>query len=197
MQNSAVKKIVLFASGAGTNAENIIKFFQQKKNTKVTAVFSNNPSAGALKKAHRLDVKALHFDRESFYHSKEVLNVLKDLKPDLIVLAGFLWIFPEPILKEFPNKVINIHPALLPKYGGKGMYGMKVHDAVLAEKEMETGISIHYVNERFDEGELIFQKTVPVDTGDTAEDIAAKVHELEYEFYPKVIEKLLFPSAND
>ena len=197
MQNSLPKKIVLFASGSGTNAENIIKYFQKKDKAEVVALFSNKISAKALKRAHDLSVKTLHFDRESFYHSKDVLNVLKDLQPDLIVLAGFLWIFPEPILKEFPNKVINIHPALLPKYGGKGMYGMKVHDAVIADKEMETGISIHYVNEKFDEGELIFQKTVPVETADTAEDIAAKVHELEYEFYPKVIEKLLFPSENE
>lgn len=194
--NSSSKKIVIFASGNGSNAENIINYFKDRDNADVVAVFSNNRSAKVLRRAHNLNVKALHFDRESFYESDDVLNLLKDMQPDLIVLAGFLWIFPNKILKRFPNKVINIHPALLPKYGGKGMYGMNVHKAILEQKEVETGISIHYVNEKYDEGELIFQTTVRIDPEDTVEEIASKIHELEYEYFPKVIEKLLFPSKD-
>jgi phosphoribosylglycinamide formyltransferase-1 len=193
---SQKKQIVIFASGSGTNAENIIRYFKKTEKATVAAVFSNNRSAKVLRRAHDLGVKALHFDREALYHSNEILNLLKDIKPELIVLAGFLWIFPDNILKEFPNKVINIHPALLPKFGGKGMYGMRVHEAVVAQKEVETGISIHFVNEKYDEGELIFQCTLPVEPADTAEDIAAKIHELEYEHFPQVIENLLFPSED-
>lgn len=195
--NSSKKKIVIFASGSGTNAENIIKYFQETKKVEVAAVFSNNKSAKALRRAHNHNVAALHFDKDALYNSNEVLNLLKDMNPDLIVLAGFLWIFPVSILKEFPNKVINLHPALLPKYGGKGMYGMNVHHAVLENKEPETGISIHYVNEKYDEGEIIFQARTPIEANDSAEDIAQKIHQLEYEHFPKVIENLLFPKNND
>lgn len=194
--NSQKKKLVIFASGSGTNAENIIKHFQGSQTAEVKAVFSNNRSAGALKRAHKLQVKAIHFDREALYETNEVLNLLKDLKPDLIILAGFLWIFPSRILRKFPNKVINLHPALLPKYGGKGMYGMNVHRAVVEKKELETGISIHFVNDKYDEGELIFQTRIPVDPLDSAQDVAEKIHQLEYEHFPKVIEKLLFPQEN-
>lgn len=194
-QNSAKKKIVIFASGNGSNAENIIKYFQNNGKAEVAAVFSNVRTAKVLRRAHDLDVKALHFDREALYESNEILNLLKDMKPDLIVLAGFLWIFPGKILKRFHNKVINIHPALLPKYGGKGMYGMNVHREVLRQQEPETGISIHFVNDKYDEGELIFQKTVPIHASDSAEDIAEKIHALEHEHFPKVIEKLLFPNG--
>lgn len=190
------KKIAIFASGSGTNAENIIKYFKNSGKAEVTAVFSNKRSAKVLKRAHDLEVKAFHFDREALYHSNEILNLLKDMQPDLIVLAGFLWIFPDKILHEFPNKVINLHPALLPKYGGKGMYGMNVHRAVLEKKEIETGITIHYVNEKYDEGKIIFQASTPVEPTDSAEDIAEKIHQLEYENFPKVIENLLFPSKN-
>lgn len=187
---------MIFASGNGSNAENIIKYFQKNGTAKVVAVFSNNRTANVLRRAHNLDVKALHFDREALYETDDVLNLLKDMKPDLIVLAGFLWIFPKKILKRFHNRVINIHPALLPKYGGKGMYGMNVHKAILEQKEIETGISIHYVNEKYDEGEIIFQTTTSIEPEDTVEDIAAKIHDLEYEHFPKVIEQLLFKSEN-
>ena len=190
------KKLVIFASGSGTNAENIIKYFQKDQRVKVVAVFSNNRAAKALERAHKLNVKALHFDREALYESNEMLNLLKDMNPDLIVLAGFLWIFPQKILNKFKDRVINIHPALLPKFGGKGMYGMKVHQSVVEMKELETGISIHYVNENYDEGKLIFQATCPVEPSDTAEDIANKIHALEYRHFPEVIEKLLFPAEN-
>ena len=194
--NSNKKKIVIFASGSGTNAENIIKHFQASGKAEVVAVFSNKRSAKVLKRAHDLEVKALHFDRDALYASNEILNLLKDMDPDLIVLAGFLWIFPDTILHEFHNKVINLHPALLPKYGGKGMYGMNVHRAVVEKKEVKTGITIHYVNEKYDEGEIIFQASTPVDPTDSAEDIAEKIHQLEYEHFPQVIEDLLFPSKN-
>lgn len=187
---------MIFASGSGTNAENIIKYFHKDQKVKVEAVFSNNRSAKVLERAHKLNVKALHFDRESIYGSNEMLNLLKDMNPDLIVLAGFLWIFPQNILEMFKDRVINIHPALLPKYGGKGMYGMKVHEAVVEKKDLETGISIHYVNENYDEGKLIFQATCPVEPTDTAEDIANKIHALEYRHFPEVIENLLFPSTD-
>ncbi|NJW53873.1 phosphoribosylglycinamide formyltransferase [Salinimicrobium sp. CDJ15-91] len=190
------KKIVIFASGNGSNAENIIKYFQARDNAKVVAVFSNNRTAKVLRRAHDLEVKALHFDREALYDSDDVLNLLKDMQPDLIVLAGFLWIFPKKILKRFPNKVINIHPALLPKYGGKGMYGMNVHKAILEQKEIETGISIHYVNDKYDEGKIIFQATTGIHPDDTVESIAEKIHDLEHENFPKVIEKLLFPKED-
>ncbi len=184
-------KIVIFASGNGTNAENIIKYFQDSKIATVTAVFSNNKKAPVLKKAHNLGVKALHFDREAFFETNEVLNVLKDLKPDLIVLAGFLWLFPNKILKKFPNRVINLHPALLPKFGGKGMFGEAVHKAVIDQREMETGITIHYVNDRYDEGEAIFQAKIPVQPNMTPSQLAGKIHELEYKHFPLVIEDLL------
>lgn len=184
-------KIIIFASGSGTNAENIIKFFQNSVNTEVAAVFSNRRSAGALKKAHDLNVKALLFDKEAFYHSNDILNIIKDIEPDLIVLAGFLWLFPSKIIREFPDKIINIHPALLPKFGGKGMYGAKVHESVIAKREKESGISIHYVNEKYDEGQMIFQATTPVDENDTPESLAGKIHELEYRHFPQVIQQLL------
>ncbi|MCC8359436.1 phosphoribosylglycinamide formyltransferase [Salinimicrobium sediminilitoris] len=196
VENSPKKKIVIFASGNGSNAENIIKYFLKQGTAEVVAVFSNNRTAKVLRRAHDLEVKALHFDREALYESDDVLNLLKDIKPDLIVLAGFLWMFPKKIIKRFPNKVINIHPALLPKYGGKGMYGMNVHKAILEQKEVETGISIHYVNDKYDEGELIFQTTTAIEAKDTVEDIAEKIHQLELEYFPKVIENLLFSSED-
>ncbi|WP_108804680.1 phosphoribosylglycinamide formyltransferase [Aquimarina sp. Aq107] len=187
-----MKRIIIFASGSGTNAENIIKYFQERKNAEVTHVFSNNLRAKVLKRAHDLKVKALHFDKESFYTSNDVLNILKDAQPDVIVLAGFLWIFPKKIIDIFPNKVINIHPALLPKYGGKGMYGNHVHEAVVRNKEKETGITIHYVNEHYDEGAIIFQAKTPVEHHYSADDVARAIHELEYKHFPIVIEELLF-----
>lgn len=189
--NSSQKKIVIFASGTGTNAENIIKYFQDSSIARVVAVFSNRKSAKVLRKAHDLKVKALYFDRDALYKSKEVLHVLEDMQPDLIVLAGFLWVFPANILEAFPNKVINIHPALLPNYGGKGMYGAKVHEAVINNKDEESGISIHYVNEKYDEGEIIFQTKTRIEKNDTADSLAGKIHQLEYKHFPEVIEQLL------
>jgi phosphoribosylglycinamide formyltransferase-1 len=186
-----MKRVVIFASGSGSNAENLIKFFHNSDNASVIQVLTNNPHAKVLDRCKRLKVSALSFNRMAFSKSDDVLNILKTNKPDLIVLAGFLWKFPEFVLKEFNNKVINIHPALLPNYGGKGMYGMHVHRAVVANKETETGITIHYVNENYDEGAIIFQAKCEVLTSDSAEDVAEKIHLLEMEHFPKVVNRLL------
>jgi phosphoribosylglycinamide formyltransferase-1 len=190
------KRIVIFASGSGTNAENIIKYFQNSDLAEVVQVFSNKKEAKVLERAQNLGIAADFFGKEALMASDGVLKKLKELKPDLIVLAGFLWKFPEIILNAFPYKVINIHPALLPKYGGKGMYGNFVHEAVLANKEKETGISIHYVNENYDEGALIFQKEVKLSKEDTPETVAQKVHQLEYQWFPKIIEEVLRKVSN-
>ena len=186
-----MKRIVIFASGSGSNAENLIKFFHNSDNASVIQVLTNNPHAKVLERAKQLKVSALSFNKIAFSKTDDVLNILKASNPDLIILAGFLWKFPEAILNVFPNKVINVHPALLPKYGGKGMYGMHVHEAVVANKEPKTGITIHYVNEHYDEGAIIFQAKCNVDNNDSAKDVAAKIHKLEMEYFPKVVEKLL------
>ncbi|MEP3837516.1 MAG: phosphoribosylglycinamide formyltransferase [Algibacter sp.] len=186
-----MKRIVIFASGSGTNAENLIKFFHNSDNATVIQVLTNNPHAKVLERAKKLKVSALSFNKIALSKTHDVLNILKASKPDLIVLAGFLWKFPEHILNEFPNKVINVHPALLPKFGGKGMYGMNVHKAVVENKETETGITIHYVNEHYDEGAIIFQAKCDVNPNDTAENVASKIHELEMEHFPKVVADIL------
>ena len=186
-----MKRIVIFASGSGTNAENLIKFFHNRDNASVIQVLTNNPRAKVIERCNTHKTSSLSFNRTALYKTSHVLDVLKSSQPDLIVLAGFLWKFPETILNEFPNKVINIHPALLPKYGGKGMYGKHVHEAVVANNETETGITIHYVNEHYDEGAVIFQAKCNVDTADTAEDVAAKIHELEMKHFPEIVNELL------
>ena len=186
-----MKRIVIFASGSGSNAENLIKFFQDSDVAEVIQVLTNNPHAKVLDRCKNLKISALSFNRIAFSKTNHVLDILNTLQPDLIILAGFLWKFPEHILNIYPNKVINIHPALLPKFGGKGMYGMHVHEAVVAQKETETGITIHYVNENYDEGAIIFQAKCDVLTSDSAQDVAAKIHELEMEHFPKVVEELL------
>lgn len=185
------KRIVIFASGSGTNTQNIIQHFQKGELAEVVLVLSNKKDAKVLERSKILFVSALSFTKEELNSETGVLNLLKAAQPDLIVLAGFLLKFPEIILKAFPNKVINIHPALLPKYGGKGMYGHHVHEAIVANREQETGITIHFVNEKYDEGKIIFQKRVAISEDDTAENVAEKIHELEYEFFPKVIETVL------
>jgi len=185
------KRIAIFASGTGTNAENIIHFFASHSLAEVVLVLSNSPTAGALKKATDLGVKTAVFNRKDFYETTNVSSTLSKNGIDFIVLAGFLWLFPESILKNYPNKVINIHPALLPKYGGKGMYGMHIHRAILDNKEQETGITIHYVNSVYDEGEIIFQAKTTVSASDTPESVAQKIAELEKEHFPSVIEKII------
>lgn len=186
-----MKRIVVFASGSGTNAQNIIEYFQKSDFAEVTLVLSNKKNAKVLERAKNLNVPSISFTKEDFRDSDNVLIILKNEFPDLIVLAGFLWKFPESILNVFPNKIINIHPALLPKYGGKGMYGSHVHESIIKNKETETGITIHYVNENYDEGAVIFQKKVMLSERDSAVSVAEKVHQLEYEFFPKIIEEVL------
>tara|TARA_R100001132_G_C3258481_1_gene83334 strand:+ start:65 stop:721 length:657 start_codon:yes stop_codon:yes gene_type:complete len=190
------RRIIIFASGSGTNTQNIIEHFQHSKIAKVVRVLSNNKNAKVLERAKALKTQASFFTKEELNAEHGVLKILKKDKPDLIVLAGFLWKFPEIILKEFPNKVINIHPALLPKYGGKGMYGNYVHEAVVKNAEKETGITIHYVNEQYDEGAVIFQKSIALTENETSETVAEKVHKLEYTYFPKVIEDLLTSTKN-
>ena len=185
-----MKKIVVFASGSGTNAENIIKYFASSETGMVVAVFTNNPSAKVIERAKNNEIPTEVFSKEELIESK-VLQKLNLIEPDLIVLAGFLLKFPENIIASYPNKIINIHPALLPKYGGKGMYGMNVHKAIVENKEKETGITIHYVNENYDEGGVIFQKKVVVLGTDTADVIAEKIHDLEQRYFPEVISDLL------
>ncbi|MDI1254837.1 MAG: phosphoribosylglycinamide formyltransferase [Flavobacterium sp.] len=185
-----MKNIVLFASGSGSNAENIILHFRQNKTARVTAVFCNNLNAGVIAKAENLDIPVVLFSKSEL-NEAIVLHKLQVFRPDLIVLAGFLLKFPDNIIGNYPNKIINIHPALLPKYGGKGMYGMNVHNAILQNKDIETGISIHYVNEHYDEGGLIFQAKIGIEDCVSAEAIALRIHQLEKEHFPIQIEKLL------
>ena len=185
------KRIVIFASGSGTNAQNVIQYFQQGEIAEVVLVLTNKKDAKVIERAKNLNVETLYFNKSELIDEKGVLQVLKDINPDLIVLAGFLLKFPESILTNFHNRVINLHPALLPKYGGKGMYGHHVHQAVIENGEKETGITIHYVNENYDEGKIIFQRSTPLSDRDTPETVAEKIHQLEYNYFPKVIESLL------
>lgn len=186
-----MKKILIFASGSGTNAQNIIEYFNELVEKKVSLVFSNNKDAKVLDRAKNLGVDTVVFTREDLYQNSKVIEMLANEKPNLIVLAGFLWLIPSSIIKKFPNKIINIHPALLPKYGGKGMYGMHVHRAVIDNNETESGITIHFVNEEYDAGDIIFQATCPVEKDDTPDLLAQRIHKLEHEHFPKVIEKVL------
>lgn len=184
-----MKKIAIFASGSGSNAENIIRFFENDPRNRVSLVLCNKPDAYVLERAKRLGVPALVFNREQFYHSDLILDRLKAEAVDLIVLAGFLWKVPANLLAAYPDRIINIHPALLPKFGGKGMYGEHVHEAVIAAGEKESGITIHHVNDCYDEGAAIFQATCPVLPDDTPDTLAAKVHALEYAHFPRVIKE--------
>ncbi|TRX72038.1 phosphoribosylglycinamide formyltransferase [Carboxylicivirga sp. M1479] len=186
-----MKKIVLFASGSGSNVENIVNFFQKNSSVEITAVFTNNPKAFVIERCAKLNIRCQVFSRKDFRENLSVLEELKAIKPDLIVLAGFLWLIPAEYVQAFPNKIINIHPALLPKYGGKGMYGQHVHEAVVDNQESESGITIHYVNEHYDEGNIIRQEKCLVSNSDTADDVATKVHALEYEYFPIAIKDLL------
>ena len=185
-----MKRIVIFASGSGSNAENIIKFFNHTKTATVTNVLCNNKYAKVFDRCKKLETKCLHFSKNDFSVSDTVLNILKN-EADFIILAGFLWRIPQKIVAAFPKKIINIHPALLPKYGGKGMYGMHVHNAVKENNEEETGITIHYVNENYDEGAVIYQAKTALNTKDTPETIAEKIHLLEQHYFPKVIEEVI------
>lgn len=185
-----MKKIVLFASGGGSNAEQIMQYFDEKQGYTVAAVFTNNKTAGVIERAKNYDIPVFIFTREELNEGK-VLQSINQIAPDIIVLAGFLLKFPSDIIAAYPHKVINIHPALLPKYGGKGMYGMHVHRAVLENKDKESGITIHYVNDNYDEGNIIYQHAVAVEECLSAEEVALKVLALEHEHFPRVIEEIL------
>lgn len=188
-------RILILASGSGSNAENISIYFNRHESIKVIYILTNNKKAKVLERAKRLNIKSLVFNRNDFNDKTKLTEFLKK-EADLIVLAGFLWKIPEHIIDAFPNKIINIHPALLPKYGGKGMYGMNIHKAVVENKEEKTGITIHYVNENYDEGAIIFQANTPVAKFDSPEDVAHKIHELEFKYFPKIIEEVIKSNIN-
>ncbi len=185
-----MKNIAVFASGSGTNAENIVKYFQDSDLARVAVIFCNRKHAGVMDRAHKLGVRSIYFDKSELGNG-QVLSKLKESKIDFIALAGFLLKIPSDIIQEYENRIINIHPALLPDYGGLGMYGMAIHAAVVENQEEETGITIHYINDDYDEGEIIFQESVEIDFEDTPEDVQYKVLQLEHKHYPEVIEYLI------
>lgn len=186
-----MKKIAIFASGEGTNAQNIIDYFKTSDKLNVALVVSNKATANVLNRAKKAGIPTLLISRTDFYDSNNTIHALKAAHIDFIVLAGFLWMIPQNLVQAYPHKMINIHPALLPKFGGKGMYGMHVHKAVVEAGESESGISIHYVNEQYDEGKIIAQHRCNISKDDTPETVAAKIHQLEQEFFPKAIEKIV------
>ncbi len=185
-----MKNIAVFASGSGTNAERIFERFDQHTHAQVRLLLTNNPKARVIIRAAQYKISVLVFDRSIFLHTDEVLEALQEAQIDLIVLAGFMLKVPDNILKAYPDRVINIHPALLPNYGGKGMYGIHVHQAVVKAREKTSGISIHLCNENYDEGKIILQVSCAISPEDTAEDVAAKVQKLEHQYYPKVVEEV-------
>lgn len=182
-------RIAIFASGSGTNAEEIFKYFKSNTSIEVVGLLSNNPEAYAIQRAKNYGVATLTFTRNQFRDTTEVIDWLKERQVTHIVLAGFMWLVPQYLIQAFPDKIVNIHPALLPKFGGKGMYGMHVHEAVKSAGETETGITIHLVNEKYDEGKILFQAFCAISSTDSPEDIANKVHQLEHTHFPRVIEK--------
>lgn len=186
-----MKKIAVFASGAGSNTARIIDWFRAHKTIRVALIVCNNPEANVLKISAKENIPSLILQKEKFFQSDAYIKELAEREIDLIVLAGFLWKIPVAIIKAFPDKIINIHPALLPKYGGKGMYGQYVQQAVINNKETESGISIHYVDEVYDHGKIIFQATCPVLENDTPASLALRISALEHAYYPKLIEQLL------
>jgi phosphoribosylglycinamide formyltransferase-1 len=188
---NVVKKIAVFASGAGTNAENIARYFADSKKIKLELILTNNPFAGIIDRAKSLGVTCIVFSKKEFYESQAVLHILLEKKIDLIVLAGFLLLVPPSLITAFEKRIVNIHPALLPDFGGKGFYGKKVHQSVIDSGSIWSGITIHEVNEKFDDGAILFQAACYVSKDDTAESLAAKIHQLEYLYFPVVIEKML------
>lgn len=184
-------KIAIFCSGSGSNAQKIIEYFQEHKSAEVVLLLSNNKNAYALERAKSLGVPTRVFDKAQFSQSQTIVNELKELGVNWIILAGFLWLVPENLIEAYPNSIVNIHPALLPSYGGKGMYGMYVHEAVVKAKEKESGISIHMVNKEYDKGTIVFQAKCFLTDEDTAETLAKKIQALEHEHFPKVIDALI------
>lgn len=191
-----MKKIAIFASGSGSNAENIIQYFAGKPEICVKKIFCNVPGAYVLERAKKHHVPVVVFNREELRSPEKICRQLEEEGIDYIVLAGFLWLMPACITAAYPDRIINIHPALLPAYGGKGMYGHHVHEAILAAGEKESGITIHFVNDHYDEGMTIFQARCPVLASDTPDSLAARVHELEYQYFPEVIEKTISACKN-
>jgi phosphoribosylglycinamide formyltransferase-1 len=191
-----MRNIAIFASGSGSNAQNIAEYFLNDPEIRVSLILANKPDAYVLERAKKLGIDSVVFTRNDFYESDFVIKVLLKRQIDFIVLAGFLWFVPDYLLKAFPKRIINIHPALLPKHGGKGMYGDRVHQAVIQSGDAFTGITIHYVNDHYDEGEIIFQDSFEIQPGDTAESIAKKVHALEYKHFPRVIEEVINSSVS-
>ncbi|AMR34289.1 phosphoribosylglycinamide formyltransferase [Mucilaginibacter sp. PAMC 26640] len=185
------KRIAIFASGSGSNAQKIMEHFKRNADAEVVLILTNNPQAYVLQRADNFEIPSHVFTRREFYDTDDVIALLKNLQVDIIVLAGFLWLVPPSLLSAFPNKIINLHPALLPKFGGKGMYGDNVHKAVLAAGEEESGITIHFANTQFDEGEIIHQSRFKIEPGDNLEMVKFKVQQLEHMHFPKVIETLL------
>ena len=185
------RKIAIFASGSGSNAQKIVEHFKENSNIEVSLILTNNPAAGVIERARTLHIPVVVFDKTTFITTEKIVQLLQNQQIDLVVLAGFMMLVPKNLVAAFPNKIVNIHPALLPKFGGKGMYGHFVHEAVVAAKEKESGITIHFVNEKYDDGAVIFQAKCIVSLTDSPEQVAAKVQILEHEHYPVVIEKLL------
>ena len=185
------KKIIVFASGSGSNFEEICKYFKDNKEISIDLLICNNSKAKALNKATKYGVKTLLISRSSFYETEATLNAILKISPDLIVLAGFLWKMPVKIIDRFPNKILNIHPALLPDYGGKGMYGMNIHKAVIKNNEKESGITVHYVNKNYDEGRILFQKAIAINEKESSESLSKKVLKLEHSYFSKIIENTL------
>lgn len=192
-----MKNIAIFASGSGTNAQKLMEYFSNNKTAKVKIILSNKPDAFVLERATKFSVPTMVFDRNDLYGEGKVLKELLDNKIDFVILAGFLWLIPAEIIHHFPGRIINIHPALLPDYGGKGMYGERVHRAVIENNEKESGISIHYVNEAYDEGDIIFQARCKVHPDDTPESLAQRIHKLEYRYYPEIVEKVILQDQNE
>jgi formyltetrahydrofolate-dependent phosphoribosylglycinamide formyltransferase len=190
-QTPIITRIAIFASGSGSNAQQIIQYFKDNSNIEIKLIVCNKPGAGVLTIAEKAGIPSLLIDKERFFNGDHYLPELQKHNIDLIVLAGFLWKVPEALIKAYPKKIVNIHPALLPKYGGKGMFGAYVHNAVISNKETESGISIHYVDELYDHGAVIFQARCAVDENDTADSLAKKIHSLEHKHYPIVIAGLL------
>ena len=186
-----MRNIAIFASGNGTNAENIAEYFSKNEKIKVALIVSNRANAGVHERARRLGIPSLTLPKADFIAGEPVLQVLQEYRIDFVVLAGFMCLVSEPLLRAFPNRIVNIHPALLPKFGGKGMFGHHVHEAVVAAGEKESGITIHYINEQYDEGQIVFQASCPLIPEDTPDTVAAKVHALEYRYYPQVIEQII------
>ena len=190
-----MKRIAIFASGGGSNAVKIKNYFDNISDIHVAALVCNNPKAGILNKVQDWNIEVIQINRDNFYQSNVVVDQLKELNIDYIALAGFLWLIPQNLLAGFPNRIINIHPALLPKYGGKGMYGMNVHKAVLAAKEQESGITIHTIDEEYDRGEFLYQEKVNITDCSTAEEIAAAVLKVEHANFPRVIHEYIIKNA--